>query len=295
MPQATAQVWRGSLAMLLYVINTIFWTSLLFLVAIPKVAIPVRVCQQAFARLSVTLASCWIWVNNHNLALVNRVRWEFQGLAGLKKDAWYLLVANHQSWTDIMVLQRAMLGQVPFLKFFIKKSLIWMPFLGQAWWVMDFPFLERYSKEQLRANPTLAKKDLRAISQACEKFKWQPTTVMVFAEGTRVTEAKRQSQQSPYVNLLKPKVGGIARTFKAMSGHLDAVLNVTVAYPQGVKGFWEFICSKHQTVRVHVEGISVNSLPFFQGGNWHGSNAQVQEWLNNLWHEKDRLLEEMKS
>jgi 1-acyl-sn-glycerol-3-phosphate acyltransferase len=234
-------------------------------------------------------------VNNLNLALINRVRWEFQGLTGLKKDSWYVLVANHQSWMDIMVLQKAMLGRVPFLKFFIKKGLIWMPFLGQAWWVMDFPFLERYSKDQLRVNPTLAKKDLRAISQACEKFKWLPTTVMVFAEGTRVTEAKRISQQSPYANLLKPKVGGIARTFKAMSGHLDAVLNVTVAYPQGVKGFWEFICLKHQTVRVHVEGIPVSSLPFLQGGRWHGSNAQVQEWLNNLWYEKDRLLEEMKS
>jgi 1-acyl-sn-glycerol-3-phosphate acyltransferase len=295
MPQATANVLRGSLALSLYVLNTVFWTSLLFLVAIPKLAIPVRVCQQAFARLSVALANCWICVNNFNLRLVNRVRWEFQGLAGLKRDAWYLLVANHQSWMDILVLQKAMLGRVPFLKFFIKKSLMWMPFLGQAWWVMDFPFLERYSKEKLRQNPSLAKKDLKAISQACEKFKMLPTTVMVFAEGSRVTAAKRAFQESPYANLLKPKVGGIARTFKAMGGHLDAVLNVTVAYPQGVKGFWEFICSKHQTVRVSVEDISLKSLPFLRDGQGRGTNAQVQEWLNNLWREKDGLLEEMKS
>lgn len=295
MPQASANPLRGSFALLLYTLNTIFWTSLLFLVAIPKLVIPVRACQRVFGRLSVALANCWICVNNLNLRLVNRVRWEFQGLAGLKKDAWYLLVANHQSWMDILVLQKAMLGRVPFLRFFIKKNLIWMPFLGQAWWVMDFPFLARHSKEQLRQNPSLAKKDLKAISAACEKFKLLPTTVMVFAEGSRVTAAKRALQESPYAHLLKPKVGGIARTFKAMGGHLDAVLNVTVAYPQGVKGFWEFICSKHQTVRVRVENISLKSLPFLQGTGKGGGNAQVQEWLNGLWRDKDRLLAEMNS
>lgn len=295
MPQATANPLRGCLALLLYTVNTVFWTSLLFLVAIPKLAIPVRACQRVFARLSVALASCWICVNNFNLRLVNRVRWEFQGLAGLKKDAWYLLVANHQSWMDILVLQKAMLGRVPFLRFFIKKSLIWMPLLGQAWWVMDFPFLARHSKEQLKKNPSLAKQDLRAISKACEKFKMLPTTVMVFAEGSRVTAAKRALQESPYAHLLKPKVGGIARTLKAMGGQLDAVLNVTVAYPQGVKGFWEFICLKHQTVRVRVENISLGSLPFLQGAGKGGANAQVQEWLNGLWKDKDRLLGEMNS
>lgn len=295
MPHATVNILRGSLALSLYVLNTIFWTSLLFLVAIPKLALPMRACQQAFARLSVALANCWICVNNLNLRLVNRVRWEIQGLAGLKKDAWYLLVANHQSWMDILVLQKALLGRVPFLRFFIKKNLIWMPFLGQAWWVMDFPFLRRYSKAQLRKNPGLAKKDLKAISRACEKFKLLPTTVMVFAEGSRVTAAKRAHQESPYAHLLKPKVGGIARTLKAMGGHLDAVLNVTVAYPQGVKGFWQFICSKHETVRVKVENISVKSLPFRQGGQAGGGSHQVQEWLNGLWRDKDHLLEEMNS
>lgn len=295
MSQASANPLRGCLALLLYTLNTIFWTSLLFLVAISKLAIPAQSCQRVLTRLSIAVANCWICVNNFNLRLINRVRWEFQGLAGLKKDAWYLLVANHQTWVDILVLQKAMLGRAPFLKFFIKKNLIWMPFLGQAWWVLDFPFLARYSKDQLRQNPSLAKKDLKAISQACEKFKLLPTTVMVFAEGTRVTAAKRESQESPYAHLLKPKVGGIARTLKAMGGQLDAVLNVTVAYPQGVKGFWEFICLKHQTVRVRVENISLGSLPFWQGGGLRGSNAQVQEWLNALWRDKDRLLEEMNS
>lgn len=294
MVQATANAMRGSLALSLYVLNTIFWVTLLLLVSIPKLAIPVRVCQRLFSRLSVRVANCWICVNNFNLSLINRVRWEIQGLAGLKKDTWYLLVANHQTWMDILVLQKALLGRVPFLRFFIKKNLIWMPFLGQAWWVLDFPFLARYSKAELAKNPSLAKKDLKAISVACEKFKMLPTTVMVFAEGTRITAAKQALQNSPYAHLLKPKVGGIARTFKAVGGQLEAVLNVTLAYPQGVKGFWQFICSKHQTVRVKVENISMKSLPFGQDGHG-GSRHQVQEWLNDLWGEKDRLLEEMNS
>ena len=279
MSQASANPLRGGLALLLYTLNTIFWTSLLFLVAIPKLAIPLPACQRALGRLSVALGNGWIWVNNQNLRLLNRVRWEIQGLEGLKQNAWYLLVANHQSWVDILVLQKAMLGQVPFLRFFIKKSLIWMPFLGQAWWVLDYPFLDRHSKQQLRQNPSLAKKDLKAINAACQKFKLLPTTVMIFAEGSRFTSAKQAQQESPHARLLRPKAGGIARTLKAMGGHLEAVLDVTVAYPQGVHGLWGFICRQRQTVRVQVESIALGSLPFMG----EGRKAPAKPRCNNGW------------
>ena len=31
-----------------------------------------------------------------------------EGLEGLRRDDWYLVTANHQSWADILVLQKAL-------------------------------------------------------------------------------------------------------------------------------------------------------------------------------------------
>jgi len=59
---------------------------------------------------------------------------------------------------DILVLQRVFHRKIPFLKFFIKKELFWFPFLGQAWWALDFPFIKRYSKAKLQKKPHLRAK-----------------------------------------------------------------------------------------------------------------------------------------
>jgi 1-acyl-sn-glycerol-3-phosphate acyltransferase len=41
------------------------------------------------------------------------------------------------------VLQRIFHGRIPFLKFFLKQELIWVPVIGLAWWALDFPFMKR--------------------------------------------------------------------------------------------------------------------------------------------------------
>lgn len=91
------------------------------------------------------------------------------------------------------------------LKFFLKKELIWVPFLGLAWWALDFPFMKRYSRKFLAANPHLAGKDLESTKKACEKFKHTPVSVMNFVEGTRFTPEKHQRKNSPYAHLLPPR------------------------------------------------------------------------------------------
>lgn len=293
MPPAPPNVLRGCLALSIYVLNTIFWTTILFVITLPKLALPIKSLQRMFTRISIMLANNWICVNNLNLRLVNRVRWDIQWASGLKRNAWYLLVANHQSWVDILVLQRAMFRKAPFLKFFLKKSLLWVPLLGQAWWVLDFPFLNRADKAKRGRKRRKRHRDLGAIDRSCQKFKLAPVTVMVFAEGTRHTAAKHHRQRSPYVHLLRPKAGGIARTIQAMGEHLDSILNVTIAYPQGVKTFWRFLCSKHEVIKVKVEKVALPSLPFGKGGHEVATQASLQEWMNGLWGEKDRLLGEM--
>ena len=62
-------------------------------------------------------------------------------------------VSNHQSWVDILVLQKVFNRRIPFLKFFLKQELIWVPLLGLAWWALEFPFMRRHSSAYLAAAP----------------------------------------------------------------------------------------------------------------------------------------------
>src|SRR5579863_10046354 len=107
-------------------------------------------------------------------ALVTRTRWVVDGLQGLNRGGWYLVLSNHQSWVDIPVLQRTFNRRIPFLKFFLKQQLKWVPVLGLAWWALDFPFMQRYSKETLEQHPELRGKDKEATRIACERFRDLP-------------------------------------------------------------------------------------------------------------------------
>jgi 1-acyl-sn-glycerol-3-phosphate acyltransferase len=156
------------------------------------------------------------------------------GFEALRDDGHYLVLANHQSWVDIVVLQTVLNRRIPFLRFFLKSELIWVPFLGLAWWALDFPFMKRYSRRTLARNPELAGKDIEATRRACEKFKGMPVSVMNFVEGTRFTAAKHGRQSPPYRHLLKPKAGGVAFVMDAMGSALHSVVDATIAYPAGI-------------------------------------------------------------
>ena len=109
-----------------------------------------------------------------------RTRWDVQGLEGLEPGGWYLVSSNHQSWVDILVLQKIFNRRIPLLKFFLKRELIWVPVIGLAWWALDFPFMRR-------RGGLAGAEDLERARQACRKFSVVPTSVINFLEGTRYT------------------------------------------------------------------------------------------------------------
>ena len=133
------------------------------------------------------LAEGWIGTNNAMFRLMGSLPLDTRGLEGLSTREWYLVVSNHRSWVDILVLQAVFNRRIPFLKFFLKQQLIWVPFLGLAWWALDFPFMRRHSPEYLEKHPEQRGKDLDVTRRACEKFRLIPTSVMNFVEGTRFT------------------------------------------------------------------------------------------------------------
>ena len=281
----------GGLASIAIFFNTLFWCLLLYVAAIFKLIVPLKGWRKQWTQIAIWLAEAWISGNSAWMWLTQRTKWQVTGLEGLSYDDWYLVISNHQSWVDIFVLQHVFNKKIPFLKFFLKQELIWVPVIGLAWWALDFPFMKRYSKEQIARNPELRGKDLETTRKACERFKTTPVSVMNFLEGTRITPAKHQKQESPYRHLLKPKAGGIATALAVMNERMRTLLNVTIVYPNGKASFWEFLCGQTPRIIVHVEKLTVPQR-FLRGDYLNDANyrEQFQTWVWKMWEQKDALL-----
>lgn len=290
----------GIIAALLLGINTLFWVPFLLIFAILKLIIPVKTVRLLIDPILLFIAEAWISCNSGWMALTQRTLWDVEGIEGLDSRNWYLVNCNHQSWADILVLQHLFNRRIPLLKFFIKQQLRWVPVMGLAWWALDFPFMRRHSEEFLRRHPEMRGRDQETTRRACEKFALIPTSVMNFLEGTRFTPAKHARQQSPYRHLLKPKAGGIAMALNAMGDKFQAILDVTIVYPDGAPTFWHFLCGRMKRVVVRVQSLPV---PSHLADADYASSPEVREafglWVRQLWRDKDAqiaaLLTETKS
>lgn len=283
----------GIFSLTLIVLNTIFWCIPIYLFTLLKF-IPIPAWQRVCTRANIWFAEGWISGNSAMMWLTQRTTWRVSGDDGLRPDAWYLVISNHLSSVDIVVLQHIFNRRIPFLKFFIKQELIWVPLLGMAWWGLDFPFMKRYSQQKLAKHPELRGKDLETTRRAMEKFKTTPTSIMNFLEGTRFTPEKKDKQQSPYTHLLKPKAGGVAYTLATMGEQLDAILDVTIAYPAGIPSTWNFLQGRIPEIRVDVVK---RPLPdhLRHGDYSHDPDyrAAFQAWVSDLWAEKDMKMAEL--
>jgi len=286
---------RAVLGLSLVVLNTLFWSLPLFAVTAVKLIVPVPGVRIRLSELLAQFAQNWIGVNNRIIALTQRVRWEITGLEGLSTRQWYLVCSNHLSGLDIPVLQRAFHRRIPFQRFFLKKDLIWMPILGQAWWALDFPFMRRHSPEVLANHPEKRLEDLASAQRSCERLKYLPAAVLSFAEGTRFTEDKHAQQQSPYKHLLRPKAGGLAYAISALGTRFNALLDVTLHYPDGDVGIGDLAMGRVRRIVVHVQQRTIPQ-EFAEGDYTTDAEfrERFKEWLHGIWEEKDALLEQMK-
>ncbi|MBF0200632.1 MAG: acyltransferase [Desulfamplus sp.] len=279
---------KGTVSFLLYILNTLVFCTILFLVALIKLLLPIPGLIPFYDRVLVKIALIWVYINSLNCDLFNRIEWHVHGLEKLELDEWYLVLSNHQSWVDILVLQKTFLGKIPMLKFFLKKELIWVPMLGLAWWALDFPFMQRYSREFIQKNPHLKGQDMETTRKACEKFRRLPVSVMNFVEGTRFSSSKHARQNSPHVHLLKPRAGGVAFVLGAMGDSIRKIVNVTIVYPDGADTFWGFISGRIRRIVVDVEVIPITDNIKGDYFNDPLFKENFCNWLNILWQEKDK-------
>lgn len=287
---------RVTSLLLLIVLNTLVHALPLLAVALFKALMPFERLRLALNRVLTGLAERWIAVNSTMVDRFTRTRLQVQLPTSLRPDGHYLVLANHQSWVDIVVLQKVLNRRVPFMRFFLKRQLIWVPVLGLAWWALDFPFMGRYSRKQIAKNPELGRRDMEVTRRACEKFRTIPVSVMNFVEGTRFTPAKHARQASPFRHLLKPKAGGVAFVVGAMGEAIGSVLDVTLHYDVGTPTLVDLFSDRIGVVRVHVRERPIPEG--FAGGDYETDRAyrvRFQAWINQMWLDKDARLDEWNS
>jgi 1-acyl-sn-glycerol-3-phosphate acyltransferase len=284
----------GVVAGLLLSVNVVFWVSILFVFSIPKILLPWPPLLRIINRILHRIGEIWVAGNSGWMRLTQKTRWDVQGLDGLNYKGWYLVVSNHQSWVDILVMQHLLNRRIPLLKFFIKRELIRVPFMGFAWWALDFPFLYRHSSEYLKEHPEQKGKDFEATRRACEKFATIPNSVMNFLEGTRFTKAKHDKQNSEYKFLLRPKSGGLALALNVLGEKFNSMLDITIVYPDGIPEFRDFLCGKVKRIIVRVRTIEIPQK--FLHGDYEGDKdfrVAIHKWVQQLWQEKDQQIESL--
>lgn len=278
---------KGALRAIFLALNTIGTFSLMIPASLIKLVTPAGSSVRSLCdRVLNALASGWVARNNVVICNPQAAQWQVEGMDQLSPKAWYLVLPNHRSWVDILLLQRSFHGHIPFLKFFLKQSLIYVPVIGLAWWALDFPFMKRGKGRSSRAS------DMAATRKACERFRHLPTTVINFVEGTRFTAAKHLQQSSPYKHLLKPRLGALGVALTAMGDQFTSALSVTLVYPEGTPSFWQLLCGQVRQVKVLVHTELIPEILRGDGDPEGQERRQaLQAWMQQMWQAMDERIE----
>ena len=280
---------KGSLSAVFITLNTAAVCALLYPMAVLRLPLT-GTWRNALTHRMDLIIDLWVSANNgliKALRLIDiEVEWPSEPLS---RDRWYMVVSNHQTWTDIILLQSVLRPALPPLKFFTKRELIWLPMAGLAMKLLGFPYVRRARQSREGNSPEAAGKDRDAINAACVVFRNHPTAVLSFLEGTRFTPAKRDARNSRFQHLLNPKIGGLSAVLDGLADELDTLIDVTIHYPDEPPGFWEFLqgkCSR-AWMRVDVHRLSDD----VRHPNPAEQRAEVTEFIEALWREKDVRLE----
>ena len=273
-------------------INTIFSTLVIFVLAVVKLVAPKGHARNAVTHWLSYVGDYWVSFNKLMVWFLYDMKWDIQLPEGLDCESRYLVFCNHRSWVDILVLQHCLNRRAPFMRFLLKQELIWVPFLGFCWWALDMAFLRRYSKAQLLRNPKLRGKDLENAARACEKLKHIPVSMMAFPEGTRFTASKQKQQNSPFKHLLRPRYGGIGQILYSFDDALDCLIDVTIIYPHGTPGLWQFVSGQIRQISVTVRLLPIGTE--VRGKNFREdklAKSALKKWLNDLWTDKEEFIQ----
>lgn len=174
-------------------------------------------------------------------------------------------------------------GRLGVLKFFAKKSVQYVPGFGWGLYLLDSLLVSRnWLADQNLINKTFSNLKKRKL----------PFWVVSFLEGTRKTPKKLAESQAfskqrdlPVLrHVLLPRTKGFVATISQLRVELDAVYDITYAYPKEADaGVVDCAMRRLPDLHFHVRRFPMADLP--------EDPAALAEWCTQLYVEKDALLE----
>ncbi|PSK46191.1 hypothetical protein B9Z65_5159 [Elsinoe australis] len=210
-----------------------------------------------------------------------------------------IVIANHVEWTDFYLIQHLAIkaGMLHRCRWFAKRELRWVPFLGWGLWAMGMPLVSRKWTED--------KREMDRIFHGVVNRKW-PMWLIAYSEATRYTQekyaeavewCKAHNKPIPKHTLYPRNKGFIAMVQNLRKApHVKAVYDVTIAYAEGNKfmsppSFVQTIntpkLGDSYKMFVHVDRHELASLP--------ESSEELAKWLEDRWMEKGDRLESIKT
>lgn len=284
----------GLITFLLILIELIIGFGTLAIINIPRGIIPLKIFKIYLAKVSNIIGDLTVYglklimllMHGNNISVINNQEFD--------KNEWYMAMSNHQSWADIFILLVAANYKLPLLKFFMKRELWWIPFVFLANKTLNMPFVNRHSKKEIEQNPSLRNQDYKNTLKSCKRFLRTPSTIFSYAEGTRFTDEKHNQQGSPYNNLLSPKIGGMATALSAMP-NINTLVDYTVVYKSKKRDAWSFAKGDMKHVKVLVTKYKIpDNLKNRNYANDKDYRDEFKNWIETIWAEKDKKIEELK-
>ena len=283
---------RGIIVLILLAISIVLFSTLTLICGSIAKLMPIRNLRYQLMKITLMVPTFWMDANALIVKLAIGNQFQIHGNTELSTKSWYLLLANHRTWLDILVLGIAFRHKAPIIKFFLKQELLWsLPVAGWACYLLDYPFMKRHSTQEIRKNPQLRFDDIKTARNACKKFKEHPTTIMNFIEGTRFSEEKRERQNSPYKHLLKPKGAGIGIVLEEMNTHLSGIIDTAIAYDTHKISLWDFACGNFKAIHLTYQLLPLTQDLIGDFNEDRQYRKRLQHWLNELWEQKDRTLD----
>ncbi|MEC8977471.1 MAG: acetyltransferase [Pseudomonadota bacterium] len=277
---------RGVAASLLLTANLIAGTTCAFVFILLAKVLP-----SPLSAGCMWLVRVLVWMHAYGIRLVLRyvsgVRWTMDCPDDGFSSSRYVMMVNHRSQMDILCLMAACVDRLPPMKFFLKRSLMYVPFMGQFCYLMGYPFIDRFTRAKL-VDPTIRKRRAASIYAQCQALFQQDVCLAIFVEGTRF--CARRAQKSRYKHLLPPQSIGLANALSSCKEVLQC-LDVTLLYSGQQVSSWQVLSGQLSHVHMVITKVPCPAVDIHDAQ----SLKSFHRWLQALWLDKDDLIQKWRS
>lgn len=286
----------GFLSFLYITLNLTFWIVPVAVCAVCKPLMPFAWVKKTTTGVINRIYHLAVSVNDWLFFSILQNNIDFNGKEELAENQNYLVLANHRSWVDILVLQSLLNKRGGPIQFIVKRELILMPLIGLICWAYGYPFVRRASLKSSQKNILKTEKDFNRIGDNFDKESGFFLCLINFVEGTRFSPVKFKKFSSRYRHLLNPRVGGLHYILKNYGEKLHVILDFTIAYECAEPIFWKFLAGRCKRIRIDLQKIPMAVLIKNLGTTFSDIEVlQVAAWIKGLWKEKDAKIERMLS